>query len=174
MAAFRVMATGSIDDVKVERLAADLGVTKGSFYWHFADRSALLAAIRDRWVELDTEAVIDFVDRASEPDDPVGAMEQLFLLIFSSSTEPGGIEAAIREWSARDPEMAERCQAVDERRLTYVTDLLVAAGLEADVARGRAEVLYRMVIGEAVSLRYGGTPLEPGAVLEVVRRLAQP
>lgn len=173
LAGLRVLATGAIADVKVERLATDLGVTKGSFYWHFDDRPALLRAMCARWVELDTDAVIRMVDEA-EPDDPLAAVERLFALVADSPGELDGVEAGIREWSVADPEVAATCREVDERRLTYVTDHLMAAGLPADRARGRAEILYRIIIGEFVWRRYGGTPLEAEPLLEAVRRLSRP
>ena len=48
-AAFDALADGGIDAVRVEPLAKALGITKGSFYWHFADRRALLDAMLDAW-----------------------------------------------------------------------------------------------------------------------------
>ena len=57
-AAFKVLTEASVADVKVELLAKDLGVTKGSFYWHFADRDALLDAMRQAWVHMGTEQII--------------------------------------------------------------------------------------------------------------------
>ena len=175
LAGLKVLAAGSVADVKVERLAADLGVTKGSFYWHFDDRPALLAAMRTHWVERDTEAIITLVDRHTEPDDdPLAAIEQLFHLVFTPVDEFDGVEAGIREWSASDPEVAAVCRTVDERRIAYVTDLLVAAGHEPGPARGRAEVLYRIVIGEYVWRRYGGQPIDAITGLEAVRHLADP
>lgn len=174
LAGLRVLAAGSIADVKVERLATDLGVTKGSFYWHFDDRPALLSAMCRYWVERDTEAVIVEVDGRTEPDDPIAAVEQLFHLVFTPVDELDGVEAGIREWSASDPEVAAICRTVDERRIVYVTDLLVAAGHDRNRARGRAEVLYRIVIGEYVWRRYGGSPIDATVGLEAVRHLAGP
>ena len=49
-AAFDALADGGIDAVRVEPLAKALGITKGSFYWHFADRRALLDAMLDAWM----------------------------------------------------------------------------------------------------------------------------
>lgn len=174
LAGLRVLAAGSVGDVKVERLATDLGVTKGSFYWHFEDRQALLSAMGRYWVERDTEAVIDLVGGPDGTEDPMAAVERLFSLVFTPGGELDGVEAAIREWSANDAEVAALCRTVDERRITYVTDLLVAGGHDVDRARARADVLYRIVIGEYVWRRYGGRPLEPAAGLEAVRLLARP
>ena len=174
MAGLEVLANGSIAEVKVERLAKRLGVTKGSFYWHFDDRSALLEAMGRRWVELDTESVITFVDSTTPDDDPQAAIEQLCAVVFGQGGQLDGVEAAIREWSAGDPAMAELCRSVDEQRLQYVAGHLAASGLEADEARRRAEVIYRIVIGEYVWRRYGGEPIETTTAIEAVRRLIGP
>ena len=50
-AAFDALADGGIDAVRVEPLAKALDITKGSFYWHFADRRALLDAMLGSWAE---------------------------------------------------------------------------------------------------------------------------
>jgi AcrR family transcriptional regulator len=41
-AALDIVAEKGVDGVRVEVLAKQLGVTKGSSYWHFKDRDALL------------------------------------------------------------------------------------------------------------------------------------
>src|SRR6185503_7754202 len=50
-AAFDALAKGGIDAVRVEALAKALDITKGSFYWHFADRRALLDAMLEAWMQ---------------------------------------------------------------------------------------------------------------------------
>lgn len=174
MAAFRVLAGSAISEVKVERLAADLGVTKGSFYWHFDGRDALLEAMRQEWVRLDTEQVIELVDSDRRSDDPVAAIKTLVSVTIGSSGELDGVEAAMREWSAHDPLTAEVCSQVDERRLDYVANYLVAAGIAPAEARRRADVIYRIVIGEYVWRRYGGAPIDLDTVLRVADFLCEP
>src|SRR3954453_8612881 len=61
-AALEALARGGLAAVAVEPLAKELGATKGSFYWHFADRSALLEAALDLWERRDTDRVIAAVD----------------------------------------------------------------------------------------------------------------
>src|SRR6187455_2093287 len=57
VAAFDALADGGIDAVRVEPLAKALGITKGSFYWHFADRRALLDAMLTAWADGRTAAI---------------------------------------------------------------------------------------------------------------------
>ena len=61
-AAFRLLGRRGIAAVGVEPLAKALGVTKGSFYWHFTDRRALLQALLAYWEERETSAIIADVE----------------------------------------------------------------------------------------------------------------
>ncbi len=83
-------------------------------------------------------------------------------------------EAAIREWSVQDDATAKICAEVDERRLAFVSELLEAAGIEPAEARGRADVLYRIVIGEYVWRRHGGAAIDIDAALRAIDLIAQP
>lgn len=172
MAAFRVLGSATIDAVKVERLAKDLGVTKGSFYWHFADRKALLDSMRQVWVQLGTEQIIELVEADDHPADPREALQALVDLTLASSGDFEGVEAGIREWSAHDAETAAVCAAVDERRVSYVTDQMIAAGVAPAEAANRAAVIYRIIIGDYVYRRYGGEPVDVETVKDVVDRLS--
>ncbi len=57
-AALKALARGGIDRVRVESLAKNLGVTKGSFYWHFKDREQFLDELLNFWAEQSTQTVI--------------------------------------------------------------------------------------------------------------------
>src|SRR4051794_17931564 len=84
-AAVRAIGDGGIANVSVERLATELGATKGSFYWHFKDRPALIAAALDQW-ELDqTDAVIERLSTIDEPS------ERLRRLLETSFGRPGSL-----------------------------------------------------------------------------------
>ena len=61
----RFLAEGGPDAVRVEPLAAALGVTKGGFYWHFRNRAELLDALLDLWEQ-------QLVDEAIEASDHGG------------------------------------------------------------------------------------------------------
>src|ERR687896_374805 len=62
-AGLRALAAGGPDTVRVESLAKAMGVTKGGFYWHFADRDELLAEMLDTWERRSTDEVIERVER---------------------------------------------------------------------------------------------------------------
>ena len=66
-AAFRALALGGVEAVAVEPIAAELGATKGSFYWHFKNRDALIAATLEEWERRLTDTVIERLERSADP-----------------------------------------------------------------------------------------------------------
>lgn len=147
-AGFRLLGEGGVDAVAVEPLARALGVTKGSFYWHFKDRPALLQGVLGYWAERETQAIIRRVER------PGGtARERLRRLLAEamSDTEARGPELAVREWARRDAEVREAVRKVDAKRLRYVRDLFVEAGRSEPGVR--ADLLYSLLFGEVLFIR---------------------
>src|SRR5215467_7065112 len=100
----RALAAGGPDAVRVEALAQALGVTKGGFYGHFADRGALLAAMLDTWERRSTDEALDRVER--EGGDPRARIRLAGALTFSRELLP--VDLAVRDWARRDAAVAER------------------------------------------------------------------
>ncbi len=157
----RALARSGFTALKAEPLAKAMGVSRGSFYWHFADIGAYHAAILKHWREVAAEQIIANLEAASGDDDPV----QL-LLRRAFGTKPA-LENAIRTWATLDPAARSAVQAIDRRRLGYVEKLLSTSGLPADVARPRAQILYWAFLGFALSDR----PLPQARQAEVVDEL---
>jgi AcrR family transcriptional regulator len=143
-AALQALSDGGPDAVRVEALAASLGVSKGGFYWHFKDRAALLEEMLDSWEQDRTEAVIERVEA-----EPLPARERLRLLfgLAPDHTAGFGIELAIREWSRRDRAVAARLARIDARRMRFVQGLFGEfCATEAD-AGARSTLAYSLLIG---------------------------
>ncbi len=156
LAAARRLASHGVDQVRVEPLAVALGVSKGSFYWHFANRDALLAAVLDLWESQGTEAIIAAVD-AGAADAPT----RLRALIRQTFGQPehDGIELGIRAWARHDARARATAERVDARRLDYVASLVEGCGVTTAQAHTRAEFMYRTLIGEFVLRSQGRPPL---------------
>src|SRR3982074_2979321 len=107
--------------VKAEPLAKAMGVSRGSFYWHFADIGAFHAAILKRWREVAAEQIIADVETAS--DNP------LPLLLRRAFAGNLALENAVRSWATLDPQASAAVQAIDRRRLSYLEHLLGSAGV---------------------------------------------
>ncbi len=171
MAAARRLSAEGVDHIRVEGLARDLKVSKGSFYWHFTNRDALLAALLAMWESEGTEAIIADVDgSAASPKDRINT------LIDRTFGQPqhDGIELGIRAWAQRDPAARATVERVDARRIGYVNGLLVACGVEPATARTRTEFMYRTLIGEFVLRSHGSPPLPQRALRELGASLVIP
>ena len=162
LAAVQRLASHGVDQVRVEPLAQHLGVSKGSFYWHFDNREALLAGMLAMWESLGTEAIIAAVDASST--DPRQRVHALISATFGPA-EHDGIELGIRSWARHDPAAQAATERVDARRIGYVVQLLRDCGIPAATARTRAEFMYRTLIGEFVLRSHGHAPL-PQLTLE--------
>ncbi|MEV6600803.1 TetR/AcrR family transcriptional regulator [Actinoplanes sp. NPDC051346] len=146
-AALEAMAGGGLAAVAVEPLAARLGATKGSFYWHFANRDALIEAAVLRWEREDTDAVIALVD--AEPD-AMARLRLLIGLVLDSTvvTAEGSIELAMLA-TADHPHVAPVLARVTERRVAYTAGLFSALGWPAEEARRRGLLAVTAYLGYA-------------------------
>jgi AcrR family transcriptional regulator len=141
-AALEALAEGGPDAVRVEALAVRLGVSKGGFYWHFTDRRALLEEMLDTWEKTGTDDVIALVD--SGPADPRAKLQQLFELASSADF---AVELALRDWSRRDGEVAERLHRVDNRRMGYLRSLFGQFCADDDDVEARSMLAFSLFIG---------------------------
>lgn len=153
-AAARAIAEGGVGAVAVEPLAKKLGVTKGSFYWHFANRDALLEATLERWERECTEAVIGLVERIADP------RERLVRLLAEATTEElldgsasgseiffsDALELAMSD-AADDPIVRPVLRRVYERRVDYLEECYRALGFSDEEARHRALLAYSAYVG---------------------------
>lgn len=137
------LARDGIDAVRIERLAPVLNVTKGSFYWHFKDRNALLEALLEAWQSRATTAIIDAVE--AKGGDARTKLANLFTIV---SLIDGPLDRAIRSWAMQDGTATTALQEVDRRRLDYLVILFVDVGFSAAEALARARLLYHALIGQ--------------------------
>jgi AcrR family transcriptional regulator len=139
----RALAAGGPDAVRIEALAQALGVTKGGFYGHFADRNALLSEMLDTWERKATEEVLERVER--QGGDVRARLRRAGALTFSRELLP--IDLAIRDWARRDQAVAERLRRVDNRRMDYLRRLFGALCLDQDEVEARSTLAFSLVIG---------------------------
>lgn len=163
-AGLRQLASSGIDAVRVERLAAALKVTKGSFYWHFKDLAALRAELLAAWEQSTTAAIIARIDAIG--GDPRQRAGELARIVFG---EEGALERQVRAWAAQDAAAAAVQERVDRRRIAYVEALFVDGGLSGDVARSRAVFLYHALIGHFTLGRQ--LQLSPGEIDDLIALL---
>jgi AcrR family transcriptional regulator len=141
----KALAKNGFTALKADPLAKAMGVSRGSFYWHFSDLGAFHAALLTRWREIAAEQII--ADVEADSDEPLKA---LLRRSFGARLD---LERAVRNWAAFDAAAQGAVRAIDRRRLDYIELLLKKRGL--DPALERAQILYWTFLGFALS----GTPV---------------
>ncbi len=142
-AALGALAEGGVECVRVEPIAERLGVTKGSFYWHFSRREDLLEAMLDAWERAGTDAIIEEVDARGG-----SAEDRLRRLWRRTSGEDGlEVEMAVRDLARRDPAVHARVRRVDDRRVAYLRGRFLELGLDPALAEARSLLVYSLLLG---------------------------
>jgi AcrR family transcriptional regulator len=135
---------GGIGAVRVERLAGQIGITKGSFYWHFRDREDLLDALLAHWSREMTDAEFDRVAALQ------GGLPVRLLALAQDVLEKGmgRYDPAIRAWARGDRKVAAAVAQVDRRRVATLARFFEEGGFPPAEARSRARLFYAFLLGE--------------------------
>jgi AcrR family transcriptional regulator len=136
------MAERGLSGVAVEPLAARLGTTKGSFYWHFANRDALIGAALERWEETCTEQIITAVETETDP----GKRLRTLLHHAATSAADDPLEVSLLA-TADHPLVGAVLERVTERRIGYVARLFEEIGFPAEEAARRGLLAYSSYLG---------------------------
>ncbi len=142
--ALDVLFSHGINDVKVEILARELDVTKGSFYWHFKNREALLNEMVDWWRNNQFE-FIKTLDVGHIRDAPNLIRS---VIDFTDHTDDSHHDVAMREFARFNDYAALAVAEIDQRRIDYLKLLFAAAGFDEAESLLRAQALYFYQVGE--------------------------
>lgn len=162
-AALEALGEGGLAAVAIEPLARALGVTKGSFYWHFRSRRGLLLAALRRWERSQTEAVIASVAGVGDP------RERLERLFRAASAGDGRLELSVSA-AAQDPRVAPILRRVSARRLAYLEECYRRLGLAPVEAWHRSLLAYSAYVGFLHVVREAHGRLRSGRDVEAYRR----
>jgi AcrR family transcriptional regulator len=162
-AAYELLVEGGVEAVKVMPLAERLGLSRTSFYWHFADREALLAGLVSRWEARNTA---NLVARCEAPAATIAvAMLNLIDCWVDPALFDSRLEFAMRTWSLTDPGVEAAMSAADATRIAALTALFLRFGYGATEADTRARTLYLTQVGyialrsqESFEVRMGRIP----------------
>jgi len=141
-AALDLIAEQGIAAVAVEPLARRLGVTKGSFYWHFPSRDALLVAALERWEKVEQETVFGTLEAIADPGLRLRALFNLVAREFKSHVIYSELLKALDH-----PAVQPVIGRVSERRMDYLTASFRQAGLSRVDAQHRARLAYAAYVG---------------------------
>jgi AcrR family transcriptional regulator len=156
-AGFDAIAEGGIDAVRIDPLAKRLGVTRGSFYWHFTDRAALHQAMLKEWRKRQSYRVATRIEKQTRAPDEILRQTLALPNAGPRAKRAAAIELAIRLWARRDSEAAKAVKHIDRVRLTYYAKLYGELGLSPADARRRAFMFYASLMAQAFIITDGET-----------------
>lgn len=141
-AALLALARDGLGGVAVEPLARRLGATKGSFYWHFADRAELIAATLQLWEQRVTTDVMDRIRAITDP------RERLMTLAAGAygRAAAGNAYAAVLAATSH-PGVADVLTRVTRVQFEFLEGLYSDLGLPADAAHRHARVAFALYLG---------------------------
>jgi len=139
-AALEAFASGGVRAASIPEIARSLGVTKGSFYWHFRSLDELIAAALKRWEERD-RAALDELRAIADPRKRLAAL-------FAEAMQAPQAHALLTALSGSSvPAVSSSIRRVSERRIRFLADAYVELGLGDDDARERALLVYAAYVG---------------------------
>jgi AcrR family transcriptional regulator len=143
-AGLEALRKGGVGAVRVERLADDVGVTKGSFYHHFRDRGALLEEVLEYWAREMTDAEFERIQTLR------GGLAPRLVALAEDVLEKGmgRYDPAVRAWAREDRKVAAAVALVDRRRIKALAAFFEEGGFAAAEARVRARTFYTFLLGE--------------------------
>jgi AcrR family transcriptional regulator len=143
-AALEVLYGEGIGKVSIVRIARDLGVTSGSFYWHFKDRNDLLRSLLSFWVRSQTAAIFEKVEQFEGTPS-----ERLFKLMeILTLGEQARYEVAVRAWAGFDDMAAEVVRGTDKRRIEWLRSIFRELGFRGNEVEMRARLFVYYQLAE--------------------------
>jgi AcrR family transcriptional regulator len=144
LAAFETLYIDGIDAVRIEPLATKLNVTKGSFYWHFKNRTELHDALLDYWQKEMTQTVLDFAKEFH------GSPQQRLINTLREvvGKERTKYDPAVRNWARTDIKVKKVVEYIDKIRLSFLHGLFVDIGFDKQQAEIRSRLMYYYIMGE--------------------------
>ena len=148
-AGLKEIGRSGVEGVRVEVLAAHLGITKGGFYRRFKDRRALLDALLNTWQRGRIAAIEKQTELAGKR---AGERLKSIIQLYSERLNPEAmaIELAVRQWARSDAVASAAVGSVDAARLSNVAQLYRRLGWSAEEARARAVLFYAFIFGQSL------------------------
>jgi AcrR family transcriptional regulator len=133
----KILIERGIEAVKIDSIAKQLNVTRGSFYWHFKNRDVFLLTILQEW---ETRRAADVMAQLEALIcSPSAKLLKLFDLVAQENTQ---LEKAIRIWAIKDSRVAALIEQVDRQQLNDLKNLFSQLGFPELEAKSRAQIVY--------------------------------
>ncbi|ESP91428.1 TetR/AcrR family transcriptional regulator [Pseudoalteromonas luteoviolacea] len=139
--ALKVLMKNGPEQLKIQPLCDKKGVSKGSFYHHFASRSDFIEQLMEYWYQSMT---VNFIQQANQAATPIERLEKLDKVIASHNTEA---ELHIRAWALKTPSIKAHLEKIDQQRIAYLAECYLGLGLEEQAAADHAMMAYANFLG---------------------------
>ena len=174
----RVWITGALDMIardgvqalRIERLAREIGISKGSFYWFFHDLKALKNQALIYWRDVLNAPVFEDIRRIDAPLEK--RLHQLVDLVLTKRL--GRYDGAIRSWALVDPIARQFVENVDRERMIFMEELFLRDAAWDQTAQLRAHLFYRSFIAESYVRCYPPKSSRTDFIKSVTAHLANP
>lgn len=139
VAALAMLVNEGIDAVQITALARKLGVTRGSFYWHFTGRDDVLEAMLAEWRARNSGVMIDALAESETLE--AGILDLFSVWVDHTRFDPK-LDQAVRDWARRDEALARSLAAEDDARVAAIAAFFERHGYAPTEAFVRARVIY--------------------------------
>lgn len=152
-AALELIAEQGVPALAVEPLARRMGITKGSFYWHFSGRESLLEQALERWEEHDSRNLAKSMGEFNNPRDRLISFfrrvgkERLTHDVYSELCAAAG-----------HPSVEPVLERVADRRMAHLSAAFREMGFPPETARHQARLTYSVYLGFLQLQRQHQTP----------------
>ena len=152
-AAVELIAEKGVQAVAIEPLARRMGITKGSFYWHFPNRESLLEQALQRWEEHDARNLNKSLGEINQPRDRLISFfrrvgkEKLTHEVYSALCAAAG-----------HPQVEPVLERVANRRMAHLSAAFREMGMPENQANNQARLTYSVYLGFLQLQRQHQTP----------------
>ncbi|WP_448187785.1 TetR/AcrR family transcriptional regulator [Azospirillum sp. sgz301742] len=143
-AARRALVEGGVAEVKIDRLASRIPVTRGSFYWHFKSRAELLDALLEEWRHANVDPFLRVLDGEAPP---LLRLKRFFAVWLDGGAFDPALDSAMRDWARGDERVAALVREADSTRTDVLRRIFEGLGYAAGEAEVRARVAYYHQVG---------------------------
>lgn len=141
----RVLINEGVDRVKVDRLAKNLNVTRGGFYWFFKNRQDLLITLLDDWEDKATDPLTRAIK--NERNAPLNILSQYVLTLIQEKSYSPMLDSAVRDWARTSSRARSAVNHVDNRLIEALTEIFKDLNYNQDDAFIRARIMHFHQVG---------------------------
>jgi len=134
--ALDAVAKDGVALLRIDRLVKEVGVSKGSFYWHFEDREHFIQELLEYWHEISSLVLNELIDTSLPPEEQI---RQLITAVYIEGRVD--YESAVRSWAIQDPAVRPYVEKTDRYRHAYIKNLFENCGFDPTEAELRTRVL---------------------------------